>query len=180
MELLKRRIEPPAVGAHDHVIGTVDASITLTEYGDYACAFCTRSYSLVERIRQDLGDELRFVYRHFPVVSPSRSRRAAQAAEAAASQGRFWEMHHLLSREPGSQLTEERLMDLAKSIGMNVTELAMDLRQDSHSTLIETSLDGGRNAGVSRTPTFFVNGDLYDGPLRADSLSGRFLTAAKQ
>lgn len=160
----------PAVGAHDHTQGRPDAPITLVEYGDYACAFCTETYPKVERLRKEMGETLRFVYRHFPVTSPARSRRAAEAAEAAAAQDRFWEMHNLLSRDSGAHLTEDRLFELARSLDLNMDTFGSALQQNRHAARIEQDLESSRQSDVRDSPTFFVNGARFEEPLRAENL----------
>lgn len=164
-ELLK-----PTVSADDHTLGPADAPITLVEYGDYACPYCTETYPAVEKLRNDLGEELRFAYRHFPVSSPARSRRAAEAAEAAAEQNHFWEMHDLLSQEPGAHLTEDRLFELARSLDLDIAAFGSTLRQNLHSSRIEKALQSGRQSKVDRTPSFFVNGKPFQDPLQAEKL----------
>lgn len=158
------------VTSHDHAQGSEDAAVTLIEYGDYACGYCTQSYPEIEELRSELGAEMRFVYRHFPIVSPARSRLSAEAAEAAAAQDRFWEMHDLLSKEPGPKLSEDRLVELARRIDLDIPVFRTALQHRQHADRISAYLEEGRSRSVSRTPTFFVNGMHYDGPLDADAL----------
>lgn len=170
MKAIMREHLKPTVSVHDHTRGPAGAPITLIEYGDYACPYCTETYPAVERLRSELGEKLRFAYRHFPVSSPARSRRAAEAAEAAADQGSFWKMHDLLSREPGAHLDENRLLELAKSLDLDMGAFRRTLRQNQYAARIERDLSSGRQNEVRGTPTFFVNGERFEGPLRAEAL----------
>lgn len=158
------------ITSHDHVQGSDDAALTLIEYGDYACGYCTQSYPEIEKLRTELGAEMRFIYRHFPIVSPARSELSAEAAEAAGAQGRFWEMHDLLSKEPGPKLSENRLVALARTLELDIPSFRTALQHHQHADRINAYLEEGRSRSVNRTPTFFVNGAHYDGPLDADAL----------
>src|ERR671912_730200 len=141
----------------DHARGPMDAPVTLVKYGDYECPYCGEAHPVLKELQERVGEQVRFVFRHFPLdtVHP-RARRAAQAAEAAASQGRFWEMHDLLY-ERQDELGEEDLMRYA-------AELGLDLGQFEEDRL------GGDRAGVRGTPTFFVNGTRYTGTIDLDGL----------
>lgn len=160
----------PAVTERDHVHGPNAAPLTLVQFGDYACPYCQEAHANVEQILRELKDEIRFVYRHFPVSSPSRSRRAAEAAEAAGAQGHFWQMHDLLSRESGVRLTEERLTALAEQLGLDMTRFLSELQSHVHYDKIEEDMESARQSEVGTTPTFFLNGEHYDGPLSAEEL----------
>lgn len=164
-----RRLRPE-VGSSDHTLGPTSAPITLVEFGDYACSFCTETYPVVEKLRSDMDGDLRFVYRHFPVTSPARSRRAAEAAEAAAGQDRFWQMHDLLSTEPGAHLTEDRLLELAGSLDLDMALFEDALRKNRYAPRVAKHLNYVRQSSVDSAPTFFVNGEHFEGPLRAETL----------
>jgi protein-disulfide isomerase len=108
------RLEP--VGARDHARGPKDAPVTLVKYGDYECPYCGQAHPDLKKLQERAGEQVRFVFRHFPLDSVHpRARRAAQAAEAAASQGRFWEMHDLLYENQG-ELDEEDLKRYAAAV----------------------------------------------------------------
>lgn len=162
----------PSVTERDHVHGPDSAPLTLVQFGDYACPYCQEAHANVQQIVGELKEEVRFVYRHFPVSSPSRSRRAAEAAEAASAQGRFWEMHDLLSREGGVHLTEERLTALAKQLKLDLARFHSELQSHVHYDRIEEDMESARQSEVGTTPTFFLNGEYYDGPLSAEALRG--------
>jgi predicted DsbA family dithiol-disulfide isomerase len=158
------------VGTRDHARGPEDAPVTLLKYGDYECPYCGQLHPVLEELREKAGKQVRFVFRHFPLDSAHpRARRAAQAAEAAASQGRFWEMHDLLY-ERQDELSEEDLLRYAAELGLDLQRFEVDLTNDHHAWRIEEDRLGGDRAGVRGTPTLFVNGVRYTGTLDLDGL----------
>jgi diadenylate cyclase len=162
------RLEP--VGARDHARGPKDAPVTLVKYGDYECPYCGQAHPDLKKLQERAGEQVRFVFRHFPLDSVHpRARRAAQAAEAAAVQGRFWEMHDLLYENQG-ELGKEDLMRYAAELGLDLQQFEKDLVNDHHAWRIEEDRLGGNHAGVKGTPTFFVNGVRYTGPIDLDGL----------
>lgn len=163
------RLHPP-VSSRDHARGPDSALITLVQFGDYACPYCTELHPHVKRLEEELGEELRFVYRHFPVNSPSRSRRAAEIAEAAAAQDRFWEMHDLLSSESGARLSPPRLLELAESLQLDMDRVHHELEGHTHYDHIEADLESARHSSVRETPTFFLNGEHYTDTLTVQAL----------
>jgi diadenylate cyclase len=163
------RLEP--VGARDHAHGPKDAPVTLVKYGDYECPYCGQAHPVLKELQERAGERVRFVFRHFPLDSAHpRARRAAQAAEAAASQGRFWEMHDLLYESQGELLGEEDLMRYAAEVGLDLRRFEEDLANDHHAWRIEEDRLGGHRAGVEGTPAFFINGVRYTGPIDLDGL----------
>jgi diadenylate cyclase len=162
------RLEP--IGTRDHARGPKDAPVTLLKYGDYECPYCGEAHPVLKELQERVGQQVRFVFRHFPLDSAHpRARRAAQAAEAAASQGRFWEMHDLLYERQG-ELGEEDLMGYAAELGLDLRRFEEDLANDHHAWRIEEDRLGGDRAGVRGTPTLFVNGVRYTGTLDLDRL----------
>src|SRR5215217_4204020 len=158
------------VGTRDHARGPKDAPVTLVKYGDYECPYCGEAHPVLKELQEIVGEQVRFVFRHFPLdtVHP-RARRAAQAAEAAASQGRFWEMHDLLYERQG-ELGEEDLTRYAAELGLDLRRFEEDLTNDHHAWHIEEDRLGGDRAGVRGTPTLFVNGVRYTGTLDLEGL----------
>jgi diadenylate cyclase len=162
------RLEP--VGARDHARGPRDAPVTLVKYGDYECPYCGEAHPVLKELQQRVGEQVRFVFRHFPLDSVHpHARLAAQAAEAAASQGRFWEMHDLLY-ENQNKLSEEDLNRYAAKLGLDLRRFEEDLASDHHAWRIEEDRLGGTRAGVEGTPGFFVNGVRYTGPVDVGGL----------
>jgi diadenylate cyclase len=161
-------LEP--VGTRDHARGPKDALVTLVMYGDYECPYCAEAHPVLKELQERVGEQVRFVFRHFPLDSAHpRARRAAQAAEAASSQGCFWEMHDLLYENQG-ELGEEDLMRYAAELGLDLGRFEEDLANDNHAWRIEEDRLGGDRAGVGGTPAFFVNGVRYTGTMDLDGL----------
>ena len=161
-------LEP--VRARDHVRGPEDAPVTLVKYGDYECPYCGELHPVLNELQEKMGERVRFVFRHFPLDSAHpRARGAALAAEAAASQGRFWEMHDLLY-ENQDELGEEDLSRYAATLGLDLGRFEEDLANDDHAWRIEEDRLGGDRAGVGGTPALFLNGVRYRGPMDLDGL----------
>ncbi len=158
------------VSARDHAAGPSDAPLTLVEYGDYQCPYCGAAYPVVKRLQKTLGKKLRFVFRNFPLTQAHPyARIAAEAAEAAALQDKFWEMHDLLF-EQQTLLKPEILPLWAKKIGLNVEQFGNDIEQAVVEKRIKEDRQSGIRSGVNGTPTFFINGTRYDGSPGYDSL----------
>jgi Protein-disulfide isomerase len=153
----------PPVGAGDHVAGPDDAPVTLVEYGDYECPHCGLAHPIVKAVQQELGSQLRFVFRNFPLAEAHpHARLAAQAAEAAAAQGKFWEMHDIVF-EHQDALEVEDLIGYAKSLGLDAAQFSRDLETGTYAKKVRDDFRNGVRSGVNGTPTFFVNGVRYDG-----------------
>ena len=153
----------PPVTTRDHAAGPENAPVTLVEYGDYECPYCGMAYLIVKEAQGELGNELRFVFRNFPLAEAHpHARAAAQAAEAAAAQGRFWEMHDTLF-EHQDALEAEDLLAHAKSIGLDMQQFARDLADPTYTKRVRDDFRSGVRSGVNGTPTFFMNGERYDG-----------------
>jgi len=158
------------VSAHDHAEGPADAPLTLVEYGDYQCPYCGAAYPVVKRLQKTLGKKLRFVFRNFPLTQAHpHALIAAEAAEAAALQGKFWEMHDLLF-EQQTLLKPEIIPSWAKRIGLSLDQFGNDIKQGVVEKRIKEDRQSGIRSGVNGTPTFFINGTRYDGSPDYDSL----------
>jgi len=155
------RLRPP-LNAQDHVQGRHDAPIQLVEYGDYECPFCGRAHLIVKAVRA-MGDDLVFAFRNFPLsqVHP-HALRAAYAAEAAGLQDRFWPMHDLLF-ENQQFLEDEHLFRYAGLIGCNLDQFAEDIDSDEVAEKVRSDFLSGARSGVNGTPTFFIDGERYEG-----------------
>lgn len=159
----------PAKG-QDHIQGPIDAPYRLVEYGDYQCPYCGEAHDVVKEIQDRLGDQLCFVFRNFPLVEKHPyAEHAAEAAEAAAEQGRFWEMHDLLF-ENQNALTDEDLAEYAEELGFDAKRLMTEVQRGAHASRIQNDLRSGEKNGVNGTPTFFVNGELFEGEPIPDEL----------
>jgi protein-disulfide isomerase len=158
------------VTERDHTIGPETAAVTLLEYGDYECPYCGAAYPVVERVRELMGDDLRFAYRHFPLAQiHPHAYQAAEAAEAAGAQGRFWDMHHMLFTNQ-DRLGLRDLIDYASAVGLDLDRFVEDLRGHAHAGRLREDFMSGIRSGVNGTPTFFVNGVRHDGPWDLESL----------
>jgi protein-disulfide isomerase len=144
-------------------VGPDDAPVTLVEYGDYECPYCGMAYPIVKRAQQELGNRLRFIFRNFPLAEAHpHARQAAQAAEAAAAQGKFWEMHDMLF-EHQDALEPQDLIGYAESLDLDITRFEKDLEAGTYAKKVRDDFRSGVKSGVNGTPTFFVNGERYDG-----------------
>jgi protein-disulfide isomerase len=151
------------VSAHEHAEGPADAPLTLVEYGDYQCPYCGAAYPVVKRLQKTLGKKLRFVFRNFPLTQAHPyALIAAEAAEAAALQGKFWEMHDLLF-EQQAFLEPGIISSWAKRIGLDLEIFGNDIKQGVVENRIKEDRQSGIRSGVNGTPTFFINGKRYDG-----------------
>jgi protein-disulfide isomerase len=158
------------VSADDHVEGPADAPLTLVEYGDYQCPYCGAAYPVVKRLQKTLGRKLRFVFRNFPLTQAHpEALIAALAAEAAALQGKFWEMHDLLYEQQAS-LNADIIPRWADKIGLNLDIFGNDIKQGVVEKRIQADRQSGIRSGVNGTPTFFINGTRYDGSPDYESL----------
>jgi len=157
------------VNEQDHIQGPVDAPVTLVEYGDYQCPHCRLVYYNITELQERLGDRLRYVYRHLPISSAHpHAKLAAEAAEAAGAQGKFWEMHDLLYQH--DKLDESHLMEYAAEIGLDIERFRTDLADHVYADRVQEDFDNGIRSGVNGTPTFFLNGRRYDGAWDLESL----------
>jgi Na+/H+ antiporter NhaA len=168
---LPRKLDMPVDPARDHIRGPVDAPLTLVEYGDFECPFCGRSTGMINDLRRELGDDLRYVFRHLPLpdVHP-HAELAADAAEAAASQGSFWQMHDLLYEHQG-ELDIEDLIGYAAQIGLDVDRFADDIREGRNAVRIREDAASAEASGAHGTPTFFVGDRRHVGAFDAVTLA---------
>ncbi len=156
----------------DHSRGPPDASVTVVEYGDYECPYCGRAYPILESIREEMGDGLRFVFRNFPLKQAHpHALRAAEAAEAADVQGKFWPMHDILY-EHQDALEDDDLRSYAGEVGLDIGQFERDVFDEHRfEERILHDFKSGIHSGVNGTPTFFIDGARYDGPVEKTSLA---------
>jgi Na+/H+ antiporter NhaA/predicted DsbA family dithiol-disulfide isomerase len=160
----------PVDPERDHIRGPREAPVTLVEYGDFECPFCGRAEPVVREVLSEFAD-VRYVWRHLPLsdVHPN-AQIAAEASEAAAHQGAFWEMHDLLLEHQG-ELQPSDLIGYAQELGLDVERFREDLRRGTGAGRIEEDVDSADRSGVTGTPTFFINGRRHDGAYDVDTLS---------
>jgi protein-disulfide isomerase len=146
----------------DHAIGSADAAVTVVEYGDFECPNCKQAAPAVKLLLKRFTDRVRFVYRHFPLeeVHP-HARQAAEAAESAGAQGKFWQMHDLLfENQPNLKL--HQLSDYAERLQLDMGRYALEMDDHVYLQRIREHVQSGSKSGARSTPTFFVNGKLQD------------------
>ncbi|MEI9952561.1 MAG: thioredoxin domain-containing protein [Pseudomonadota bacterium] len=165
------------VSEHDHAAGSADAPLTLVEYGDYQCPHCAAADPVVRAVQKALGAELRFVFRNFPLAEMHPAAEpAAEFAEGAAVQGKFWEAHDAIfawSRRHGPpSLGPEAFASIARSLQLDAAQLENDVESHRYLERIRDDFNGGVRSGVNGTPSFFINGTRFDGSVEelADAL----------
>jgi protein-disulfide isomerase len=173
------RLTPP-VSSQDRCQGDSTAKITLVQYGDYQCPICQAAHGIIPAIQAEMGDRLRFVFRHFPQsqIHPE-AYHAAEATEAAAAQNKFWEMHACLFEHP-SQLADSNLVEYAIALDLDVDRFLQDMSTDRHVARVQADLDSGIHSGVISTPTFFINGVKYNDERSLETLRDAVLQADRQ
>lgn len=163
------KLRPP-VNAEDQVQGSNSATIELVEYGDYQCPHCGAAYPIIKRIQKKMGHKLKFVFRNFPLqeIHP-QALGAALAAEAAGAQNKFWQMHDIIF-ENQQNLEREDLIQYAETIGLDVPTFKSDIKEQAFLEKVETDFESGIRSGVNGTPSFFIDGDKYNGSWDEKSL----------
>jgi Na+/H+ antiporter NhaA len=161
----------------DHIRGPLDAPVTVLEYGDYECTYCSTAGRVILELQEAFGDDVRFVWRHLPLndVHPD-AQMASEAAEAAADQGRFWEMHEALLGRDGD-LRPKHILEDAERLGLDRDRMEEELRRRVHAPRVSEDVASADESGVSGTPTFFVNGRRHYGAYDIDTLSGAVRSA---
>jgi len=155
----------------DHVQGDPKAVLTLVEYGDYQCPFCGAAYPEVKKVQKELGSKLRFVFRNFPLTNIHEyAMVAAETAEAAGVQGKFWEMHDFLYEHQATLGDHSVALGYAKKLGLDTQRFEREIAQHVQEKRIKDDFMGGVRSGVNGTPTFYVNGVRHDGPAEAEAL----------
>ncbi|MFL5833245.1 MAG: DsbA family protein [Solirubrobacterales bacterium] len=154
----------------DHTRGEREAPLQLVMFGDFQCPFCLGAQSVLRRVRERLGDQLLFGFRHLPI--PERhplAPLAAEASEAAAAQGSFWEFHDALyANQP--KLSRETILEVAGDLGLDVDRLTAEIESGAHRDRIARDVASAEASGATGTPTFFVNGKRFFGAYDAGSL----------
>ena len=149
------------VNERDHMMGPANARVTVVNYGDYQCPGCHERHRATEKMARELQDTVRLVHRHFPLVkSHPRALRAAEAAEAAAAQGKFWEMHRRLYLRP-DKLGDRDLRRHAKEMRLDLERFDREMAGSIYSDQILKDFYFSLNHRITGTPTTFINGVLY-------------------
>ena len=153
----------PAVSEKDHAEGTKAATVQLVEYGDYECPHCGAAYPIIKKIQKTFGSQVYFVFRNFPLseIHPYATA-AAIATEAAALQNKFWQMHDIIF-ENQEMLDNEGLQQMAGTIGLDMKKFQKDILSEELAAKVDADFESGVRSGVNGTPSFFINGNKFDG-----------------
>jgi len=149
------------VGPEDHVRGPAGAPVTLVEYGDFECPYCGVAYAVLKALEARYPEQLRVVFRSFPLDQHPHAQAAAEAAEFAADGGKFWEVHDVLY-EHQRALDERHLLGYARDLGLDANALATALREQTYAAIVAEQKEGGEESGIPGTPAFFLNGVLFE------------------
>ena len=169
----------PVLQDTDHTRGSLSAALLLMTYGTYQCPASAQAHKTTQKLCQSLGDRLCFVFRHFP--QPARypqSRKAAESAEAAGSQGKFWEMHDKLF-DNSEQLDDASLVEYANELGLDMPRFLHELGYHVHSSRIQANIESAEQYGVKKSPTFFI-GVRHQGTENLESLVQQLLIAVTE
>jgi protein-disulfide isomerase len=164
-------LDRPVEVGHDHIRGRADAPLTLVEYGDFECPFCGKATGVVRELVTRFGDDLRYVFRHLPLTDVhEHAELAAQAAEAAGAQERFWEMHDLMFRHQ-DELQLEDLIGYAGDLGLDVEQFTRDLGEGRHAERVRMDAASAEASGARGTPTFFIGDHRHIGAHDTETLA---------
>lgn len=153
----------------DHTRGPETAPLELVEYGDYQCPSCGEAYLVLKGVQQQLGNQVKFIFRNFPLAEHPDAFGAAMAAEAAGLQHKFWEMYDLLYNNQ-LYLGSNDISGYAEQIGLDMQRFERDIRSEALASKIQADFDGGESSGVTGTPNFYINGEKYDGDWEGEGL----------
>jgi len=168
----------PVSDDRDHIQGPATAPVTLVEYGDYECPYCGAAYPIIKQVQERMGERLRFVFRNFPITtSHPHAEQAAEAAEAADAQGRFWQMHDYLY-EHQAHLENGDLLRYGAELGLDVDKFSDELARHVHEARVREDFMSGVRSGVNGTPTFYINGVRHDDSYELETLLGALERAA--
>jgi protein-disulfide isomerase len=174
---------PPSI--QDHIQGVLSATVVLVMYGDYQCCQSAHVYRLIKASQRQLSsssgeNDLCFIFRHFPQVQiHPHAQRAAEAAEAAAAQGQFWQMHEMLFTH-SQALGNGYLVEYAHDLGLDVSQFLQDLSRQVHVDCINQDIQSGHHSGVTAAPALFINGIRYTGCWNIEQLVAAIVTASQE
>jgi len=166
------------VRQNSHKTVSQATKVTIVEFGDYQCPACGSAHPIVKEVLSAYGNKINFVFRNFPLTSVHQNALiAAEAAEAAGAQGKFWEMHDMLyeNQKEWSEVTDPNSLfaDYAKKLGLDTQKFEEDIKNATYSNVIRIDQDDGNTVGINATPTFFINGEKQTGILSLDQFKGK-------
>ncbi len=165
------RLKVPISPERDHTAGPVNATLTLVQYGDYQCPYCGAAYPEVKKVQEELGSKLLFVFRNFPLTNVHQfAMNAAETAEAAAAQRKFWQMHDFLYEHQDTLGDPSVALGYAKKLGLDTGRFEREIAEHAYQKRIKEDFNGGVRSGVNGTPTFYANGVRHDGDAVAKAL----------
>lgn len=165
------KADVPELSDSDHVRGNKDAKVVLIEYSDFQCPFCSRHHPNMNKLMDEYGDKIAWVYRHFPLSFHPNAQPAAVASECAGAQGKFWEFADAMFADQDS-LGDDFYVKVAGQLGLNTTTFQTCLDSGKYDSLITSQQSGGASAGVNGTPATFINGELVSGAVPYETLKG--------
>lgn len=169
--MLDDQIQKTPITDDDWILGPPDAPVTLLEYGDFECPYCGMAHPVLQALVADNPDTVRLIYRHFPITNiHPHALPAAEAAEAAGAQGKFWEMHDMLFTHQ-DRLEDEDLLEYADAIGLDLHRFDREMKAHAHREEVKQDFRRGIRDGVNGTPTIFINRLRYDGPRDYESMT---------
>jgi len=160
----------PPPSASDHVRGSLEAPVVITEFGDFECPYCGDAYDVLEEIREKYGSRVALVFRHCPLPMHSHAPAAAEAVEAAGEAGKFWEMFDQLYRHQEA-LTEGDLLAYARAAGVDPATVEHAIDKKTYSRRIERDMQSAQDSGIPGTPALFINGFAYEDKISIENLS---------
>ena len=163
----------PAISGNDYVKGGANAKVTLIEYSDFECPYCSKHYETMKKIAADYGDKIKVVFRHFPLSFHPEAQKAAEASECAGEQGKFWEMHdNIFDANLAGTMSLAKWKEEAKGLGLDTKKFDDCLDSGKYAQKVADVMDAGAAAGVEGTPATFINGELVSGAVPYDQLKG--------
>jgi protein-disulfide isomerase len=180
MTLEIAKLAPPVSNKRDHIQGPDTVPATLVEFGDYECPYCGQAYPIIKEIQKYLGNNLRFVFRNFPLTQiHPHAQHAAEAAEAAGAQNKFWEMHDYLY-EHQQALDDKNLEKYAGILGLGMVKFKNDFYKHVYASRVREDFLSGVRSGVNGTPSFFLNGIHYNNSWDYEILSETLVSIIKE
>lgn len=172
------------INDNENIKGNKNATTTLIEYSDFQCPACGSYYPIVKKVTEDLGSQVRFAYRNFPLPQHKNAKLAATVAEAAGKQGKFWEMHDLIFQNQSDWSEEKNAAAIfakyAQELNLDLARFQTDIASEEIKTKIENDYKSGVKAGVNSTPSFFLNGKKMDNPRNYDEFKNAIGQALRQ